>query len=66
MLTNPLDKQELTFGGRFIRDAVAGARQNFVSFADREHASIVRTTGLDGEGTLQHWLYNLFAARKAE
>jgi hypothetical protein len=54
VLTHPLDKQKLAFGGRFIRNAVGGARQNFVSFADMEHASIVRTTGLDGESTLQH------------
>jgi hypothetical protein len=47
-------KQELAFGGRFIRNAVSGARQNFVSFADREHAPIVRTAGLDGESTPQH------------
>ena len=33
---------------------MGGARQNFISFADREHASIVGTAGLDGESTPQH------------
>jgi hypothetical protein len=52
--THSLNKQELTFGGRFIRYAVGGARHNFVSFANREHASIIRTASLNGESTLQH------------
>jgi hypothetical protein len=33
---------------------VGGARQNFISFADREQASIVGTAGLDSERTPQH------------
>ena len=33
---------------------MGGARQNFVSFADGDHASVVRSPGLDGEGPQQY------------
>jgi hypothetical protein len=54
VLTHPLDKQELTFGGRFIRNAVGGTRWNLKSFADREPVAVIRTPGLDGELTSQN------------
>src|SRR5262249_31621087 len=54
VLADSLNKQELAISGRFIRNAVGRAWQDFVSLADIEHASMVRTTRLDREGTLQH------------
>src|SRR5262245_54935516 len=54
VLAHPLNKQELAISGRFIRNAVGRARQDFVSLTTSERASMIRTTRLDREGALQH------------
>jgi hypothetical protein len=54
VLAHALNKQKLTISGRFIRNAVGRAWQDFVSLADSEHVSMIRTARLDREGTLQY------------